>query len=103
MTNPVNSVNRGGNNPVNINSGKAQTKAETSNTANRPASAGEDTVSLSEGSQQVIELQTQLKNIPEVDSAKVEAIKQEIAKGNYPLDPEKIAENLINLEKSLLE
>ncbi len=103
MSNPINPVNRGTNSPVNINSGKAQNKADAADSKTRPSSPSEDTVSLSEGSQQVIELQSQLKNAPEVDSAKVEAIKQEIARGNYPLDPEKIAENLINLEKSLLE
>jgi len=62
-----------------------------------------DTVSLSTGSQQVIELQQQLKTAPEIDNGKIEAIKQEIANGNYPLDAEKIAENFISLEQSLIE
>lgn len=105
MTNPINPLNRGTGGAVSTNSGKAQGASNTStDDAKKPSSSGsEDTVSLSQGSQQVIELQQQLKSAPEVDSAKVEAIKQEIARGNYPLDAEKIAENLINLEKSLLE
>ncbi len=105
MTNPINPLNRGTNGSVNNSTGKPQSANNTAgDEARKPAaSGGEDTVSLSQGSQQVIELQQQLKSAPEVDSAKVEAIKQEIARGNYPLDPDKIAENLINLEKSLLE
>lgn len=104
MTNPINPANRGASNPVNNGAGKAsQNNVDNAKADAKPNTTSTDTVSLSAGSQQVIELQTQLKNTSEVDSAKVEAIKQEIAKGNYPLDPEKIAENMINLEKSLLE
>ena len=101
MTNPINPLNRTSTGAVSSNAGKPQNSNNTK--ADAKASTSEDTVSLSKGSLQVIELQQQLKNTPEVDSAKVEAIKQEIAKGNYPLDPDKIAQNLINLEKSLLE
>jgi len=101
MTNPINPLNRPGGSPVNNSTGKPQSK---DSTGSAPTTApAEDTVSLSKGSQQVIELQQRIKNTPEIDSVKVEAIKQEIAKGNYPLDPEKIAENLINLEQSLIE
>lgn len=105
MTNPINPLNnRPATSPVNNNSGKAQAKDSVDNSSSASGSASvEDTVSLSTGSQQVIELQQRLKSTPEIDSAKVEAIKQEIANGNYPLDPEKIAENLISLEQSLIE
>lgn len=102
MTNPINPVNRPTTNPVNNNTGKAQSN-DSAASSNSSSASVEDTVSLSQGSQQVIELQQRLKSTPEIDSVKVEAIKQEIAKGNYPLDPEKIAENLISLEQSLIE
>lgn len=102
MTNPINPLGRTSAGTINSNTAKTQSKdsAESSTTGNART---EDTVSLSQESQQVIELQQRIKNAPEIDSAKVEAIKQEIARGNYPLDPEKIAENLINLEQSLIE
>jgi len=103
MTNPINPFNRPATSPVNNNSSKAPSK-DSADVGNSGASnAAQDTVSLSRGSQQVIELQQRLNNTPEIDSVKVEAIKQEIAKGNYPLDPEKIAENMISLEQSLIE
>ena len=100
-SNPINNINRSATDALN-NSSKAKDKASTDVSAEaRPAS--EDTVSLSAESSQVRNLQQQLDAIPEVDIEKVEAIKREIAKGNYPLDPERIAENLINLEKALSE
>jgi len=102
MSNPINPVNRSTVSQVSGNTGKVQPRENTESNASSNASS-QETVSLSSQSQQVIELQQHLKNIPEVDSAKIEALKQEIANGNYPLDPKKIAENLINLEQSLIE
>jgi len=100
MTNPINPLGRTSAGSINSNTAKTQSTAESGTAGNART---EDTVSLSQESQQVIELQQRIKNAPEIDSAKVEAIKQEIARGNYPLDAEKIAENLINLEQSLIE
>ena len=103
MTNSINNINRPPTDALNPsnNKAKAQTSSSDSSAETRPAS--EDTVSLSAESGQVRSLQQQLDAVPEVDAEKVEAIKQEIARGNYPLDAERIAENLINLEKALSE
>lgn len=103
MTSPINNINRSGTDAVSSSNGKSRAKAADSSTetsARRPQPA-DDTVSLSEASTQVRELQNQLNDVPEVDAEKVAAIKQEIAKGNYPLDPERIAQNLLNIEKAL--
>ena len=102
MTSPINPINRANTEARNNNSSSRTGSKESSETASdssRPPA--EDTVSLSDQSLQVRDLQQQLETLPEVDAEKVEAIKQEIAKGNYPLDPEKIAQNLVNLEKAL--
>ncbi len=101
MTSPINYINRPTSETVTSNTGKSREKTQTPAPTSQPPA--EDTVSLSEESVQVRELQKQLNDIPEVDAEKVEAIKQEIAKGNYPLDPERIAQNLLNLEKALSE
>ena len=102
MTSPINNINRSSTESVTTNSSKARAKeAPESTPSTRPAA--EDTVSLSEESVQVGELRQQLNDISEVDTDKVEAIKREIANGNYPVDPERIAENLLNLEKALSE
>ena len=102
MTSPIN-LNSKTTGPVSNNTGKTQNNAAASVKAESSTASSEDTVSLSQKSQQVSGLQQQLKDSPAVDMAKVETIKQEIANGNYPLDAEKIAQNLINLEHSLLE
>jgi len=98
MNNPINPINRSPVNPISTNTGKTQAKESTESSTSNSASS-QETVSLSSQS----ELKLHLSNASEVDSAKVEALKQEIAKGNYPLDPQKIAENLISLEQSLIE
>lgn len=104
MTSPINPINRSTTEALN-NNGSAKTRNKDSSEASssKATPAGEDTVSLSDQSLQVRDLQQQLESLPEVDAAKVEAIKQEIARGNYPIDPERIAQNLIKLEKALSE
>lgn len=106
MTNPINPINRAATNSVNNNSNTgsqaagahADTAAKSGNNA-----SSEDTVSLSSRSQQVIELQQHLDSSTGIDRARVDAIKQQIAEGNYPLDAEKIAENMLKIEQSLIE
>ena len=106
MTNPINPVNRAATSSVNNNTpagsqaGNASADA-TAKGSSKPAS--EDTVSLSTRSQQVIELQQHLDSSTGIDRARVDAIKQQIAEGNYPLDAEKIAENMLKIEQSLIE
>ena len=55
-------------------------------------SAGADQVSLSNVAQKVMAQ-------PDFDRAKVEAIKQAIKEGNYPINPRRIAENFVSLER----
>jgi negative regulator of flagellin synthesis FlgM len=51
-------------------------------------------VSLSNVAQKVMEQ-------PDFDRAKVESIKKAIAEGNYPVNPRRIAENFVALEKMI--
>jgi len=54
--------------------------------------AGADQVSLSNVAQKVMAQ-------PDFDRAKVEAIKQAIKEGNYPINPRQIAESFVSLER----
>jgi len=104
MPDPINPSGRSTTSAIGGNGNKSAVSKPTSDSATETgARADNDTVSLSAQSRKVIELQQQLKNAPEIDSVKIEAIKQEIANGNYPLDANKIAENIISLEQSLIE
>lgn len=100
---PINHINRSVTDAM-TNNGKARSKPDADQAtggASATARPAEDKVSISEESLHVRELQQQLDQVPEVDAEKVNAIKQAIARGDYPLDPKKIAANLMNLEKIL--
>ncbi len=72
----------------------AQAKDEPKQQPLEKASAGADRVSVSNVAQKVMDQ-------PDFDRAKVESIKQAIAEGNYPVNPRRIAENFVALEKMI--
>jgi negative regulator of flagellin synthesis FlgM len=59
-----------------------------------PAAPGADTVNLSK-------VALRIKDTPDFDRAKVESIKAALREGNYPIDPRRIAENFVALEKMI--
>jgi len=72
----------------------AQGKPEAAPQAPEKAAAGADKVSLSNVAQKVMAQ-------PDFDRAKVESIKQAIKDGNYPINPRRIAESFVALEKMI--
>ena len=73
---------------------------EASSTAPKAASGG-DQVAISGHAQRIQALEAQIKQIPEVDSARVEEIKNSIAEGRYEVDAESTAQKMLALEQSL--
>lgn len=61
-----------------------------------PTSRGGDTVSLSNVAQKAMAE-------PDFDRVKVEAIKQAISQGQYPLDSRRIAESFVAIERMIRE
>jgi negative regulator of flagellin synthesis FlgM len=59
-----------------------------------PAPQNADTVNLSNVTQRA-------KDSPDFDRAKVEAIKTALREGSYPINPRRIAENFVALEKMI--
>ena len=82
-------------------SAKTNTTASSTENKAETSKSSADTVSITSEANKIRELQSSLANAPDIDLAKVESIKNEIANGNYPIDPERIASNLIDLEKAL--
>lgn len=78
-------------------SGRAQDpsadKSAASSAASRPAAAD-----AASESARLTRVREQIDSAPEVDMARVEAIKQAIAEGRFPIDPERVAEKFIELE-----
>ncbi len=63
-------------------------------TASASTAASSDSVNLSNISQRV-------KDTPDFDRAKVESIKAALRDGAYPINPRRIAENFVALEKMI--
>lgn len=62
-----------------------------------PASRG-DSVSLS---RQTKELEQKLESYPEVDDSRVEQIRAALADGSYKVDAEKLAQKMLEMDKSI--
>ena len=73
------------------------------NTDNKPASPSPDTstrdsVSLSSTAQNLAKIETELKSLPDVDQSKVDAIKAQIASGDYQVNSQNLAQKMLNIE-----
>lgn len=68
-------------------------------TQNTSAPAADSQVKLSNQAQQLQAIEERLRELPEVDTARVEKIKQAIADGSYQIDSTRIADKLIALEQ----
>lgn len=60
-----------------------------------------DTVSLSDGARQLGKLEPTSIPAPVIDTERVEQVKQALADGSYNVDPEKIADKLMQFESML--
>lgn len=106
MTNPINGTGRNRGEILNEQSNRTARTDKTSavqgdNPKPADTASNAETVSITSEASRIRELQNSLADVPDIDMEKVEAIKKEIANGNYPIDHERIASNLIDLEKSL--
>lgn len=68
----------------------------------QPASKADASVESSSLSSRLAELQASLSNVPVVDSAKVEEIKQAISEGRFKVNAEKVADSLIESVRQML-
>jgi negative regulator of flagellin synthesis FlgM len=97
--NPSDNAVRGNADKVSKKAGAAPSVLSSSaqGSAKSPASSpGADSVSLSNVTQKAMAE-------PDFDRAKVEAIKQAISQGQYPLDPKRIAESFMAVERMIRE
>jgi len=58
-----------------------------------------DSVTLTRTAEEILRLEENLANIPDIDNIRVSAIKDSIARGDYQIDTVKIVDSLINIEK----
>jgi len=86
--------------PLGNASSSSRNTTATSNGASSAPAQQTDQVDL-QSADLVASLKQQAENVPEVDQARVDAIKQAIANGDYQPNPERIAQQFAKLESLL--
>lgn len=89
-------------NNITPNVGTQTVTGPTNRNTSAPATSGQsqpiDTVTLTDAVAQLIELQDNLAQIPDVSNQRVDEIRQALADGNYQIDTSRLAQNLINTQ-----
>lgn len=78
---------------------KAASAAEASK--NKETTVVADQVNLSASSKSIQQVESQIRDMPEVDDATVERIRAAIQNGDYKIDYEKLAGKMLNFEERL--
>ena len=65
------------------------------------AAAPADAVTLSADASKIINIESKLKHLPEVDEARVERIRTAVANGDYHIDPRRVAQKFLELDGQL--
>jgi negative regulator of flagellin synthesis FlgM len=60
-----------------------------------------DTVSLTDTAARLRQMENTLAQLPVVDNQRVEEIRRAIAEGTFEVDPKRVAEKMVGLEKEL--
>lgn len=102
-------IDSGNNFPANNNAGKARQSSTTHVSDKKPAeqntanevSAKSESVSLSDAGKSLVQLEAKVASSPDVDIAKVDAIKTAIANDSYNIDDAAIASALLSQENLL--
>jgi len=75
--------------------------ARVKNTSDKTTATSSDTVTFTTTASEMLKLQESLANIPDIDNSRVDTIKASIAEGTYQINPEKIVDSLLSIEKDL--
>lgn len=85
-------------------SGAQSTSGKTDNTAGNRQSAtgsGADTVNISASAADLQAMEARLAELPEVDSGRVEELRNQIANGEYNIDSQRVADRILAFESDL--
>lgn len=97
----------GGLPPNDLKAQQQTNKAEKATKSNETAPSGSDpstggaTVQLSSKAQDLKQIEKSLASLPEVDQARVDAIKERVQSGNYEVNSRNVAEKLLGFEGDL--
>jgi len=75
-------------------------KDSNSSTSASASTANSDKVSLTDTAARLKALEHQLAQQPEIDNKRVNTVQDAISNGNYKVDPERVADKMMNFEAS---
>ena len=104
MTDPINTQNRPRSSGISADTrtdSAAKTGAQSAQPGSAPRSAGDATIVELSNPTLLEELAEQIRNLPEVNEARIEAVKQALSNGEYTPDAEVIARKYSEIEKLL--
>lgn len=79
-----------------------RSRGATEDAGREESATGSDRVRLSPEARRLQALQESAQSTSEVDTAKVEQVRREIAEGRYHVDARKLASSILSLERELL-
>jgi negative regulator of flagellin synthesis FlgM len=65
------------------------------------SAASESDVHLTGASRNLAAIEESLKNLPAVDELRVSAVRQRLDSGDYKIDPQRVADRLLSIERDL--
>jgi negative regulator of flagellin synthesis FlgM len=78
------------------------TDADTAQTAaNRPGKPSADQVELSPGARDLQNIESRIREMPDVNQERVTQIKEALRDGSYSVDPSRLAAKIVQFESSL--
>jgi negative regulator of flagellin synthesis FlgM len=69
--------------------------------ATQKSAVARDAVEITDTAAHLKRIEARLADVPDVDQARVDAIRQRIESGEYELDPARVAQKLLRLEQDL--
>ena len=98
-------INGLSNGPIAISPGTAIGKATADSAAPQQRQAapatGESDVQITGAARNMAALEQQIRDLPAVNPTNVAAVRQSLAEGSYQIDPQRIADKLLGLERAL--
>ena len=100
MADKINGYGRGG---VDISTTRLRAieRGESARPSRKPESTSTDDVQLTHTATSLKQIETRLASIPDVDRARVEAVRQRVESGPWKMDANRVADRLMRFERDL--
>lgn len=78
-----------------------RTRQQTNGTTTPNNAPAADTVAVTTNARQLASLEAAIAAAPVEDTARIDAVRQQIADGSYEVDPQRVADRLLSMDQSL--